>query len=423
MCQRAVGACGASFVAINKHWRDPNVTITFVITRGDSLGGAHTHVLDLATAFIARGHQVTVLLGGEGEVTRELENRSIPFRSLRYLARPIHPLKDLLAIFELWRALVEISPDIVAAHTAKAGLVARCAAALARIPVVFTPHGWAITDRISARQGRLFRTIERLAGRLSARLINVCEYERTLAREFHIAEDAKLAMVHNGIPDIPAEFLAHPQCQPAKLITVARFESPKDYSTLLLALSMLKDHQWTIDLVGDGPLQPEIRRMAQALGLEHRLRFLGARSDVAGLLAQAHIFVLSTRSEALPYAVLEAMRAGLPVVASNVGGISEAVVDGQTGLVAPPKDATALASHLERLITGPELRTDMGCAARTRVLELFTLDKMLEKTIDIYSDVIAQYQTRPALGHRRVLGNRRRVLPIGIRRYGSHPQQ
>jgi glycosyltransferase involved in cell wall biosynthesis len=382
------------------------VTITFVITRGDSLGGAHTHVLDLATAFLARGHKVTVLLGGQGEVTRELETRGIPFRSLRHLAKPIHPVKDLLATFELWKALVEISPDLVAAHTAKAGLVARCAAALARIPVVFTPHGWAISDRISARQGRIFRTIERLAGRLSARLINVCEYERTLAREFRIAEDAKLVVVHNGIPDIPSEFLAHPECQPARLITVARFESPKDYSTLLLALSMLKDHQWTIDLVGDGPLQPEIRRMAQAMGLEHRLRFLGARNDVPGLLAQAHVFVLSTRSEALPYSVLEAMRAGLPVVASNVGGISEAVADGQTGLVVPPNDATALARHLGRLIASPELRAQMGGAARTRVLELFTLDKMLEQTFDIYSDVVAQYQTRPALSYRRVLAGR-----------------
>jgi glycosyltransferase involved in cell wall biosynthesis len=372
------------------------VKIAFVITRADSLGGAHTHLLDIATALVARSHKVVVLLGGEGEVTRELQTKRIPFRALHRLAKPINPAKDLLAVLEIWKSLRDFRPDLVAAHTAKAGLLARCAGALARIPVVFTPHGWAITDRISARQGRLFRILERLAGCLSARIINVCEYERALARECKIAPEAKLATVLNGIPNISAEFLAEADRQPCKLIMVARFESPKDHSTLLLALSMLKDLPWMIDLVGDGPLEPEVRRMARELGLDDRLRFLGARSDVAGLLAQAQVFVLSSRSEALPYAVLEAMRAGLPVIASDVGGICEAVADGETGLLASPKDADGLARHLRGLIASSELRMKLGRAGRRRVLELFTLDKMLEKTFEIYREVIAQSQAHPA---------------------------
>src|SRR5207253_2814927 len=153
------------------------------------------------------------------------------------------------------------------------------------------------------RQGRLFRTLEQIGGLLSARIINVCRYEFDLAVRHGIASGSKLAMVHNGIADICSELIAEPDRHPPTLITVARFEEPKDHRTLLQALCLLKDEPWTMRLIGDGPLEPEIRRMTADLGLEDRLTFLGARSDVAALLAKAQLFVLSSRFEAFPYSI------------------------------------------------------------------------------------------------------------------------
>jgi glycosyltransferase involved in cell wall biosynthesis len=269
-------------------------------------------------------------------------------------------------------------------------MLARWAAALAGVPAVFTPHGWAISDRISPRQGRIFKIFERAAGRISARIINVCEYERLLAVQHRIAPDAKLAVVHNGICDVPNHLWACPEIQPPKLITVARFEEPKDFGTLFAALAQLKNEAWTIDLAGDGPLQAAMRRSAAELGILERLRFLGARNDVDSLLAQAQVFVLSTRSEAFPYTILEAMRAGLPIVSSNVGGISEAAENGKTGFLFTAKNVSQLRDALHRLILDPQLRKTMGAAGRRRFSEHFTIDKMVNQTLQIYREVIAE---------------------------------
>ena len=392
--------------------RNRHMKIAYVVTRADSVGGAQVHVLDLAAVLRSQGHDATVLLGGDGPVTNELERRGIPYCSIPHLAKPLNPSADCRAALEIWKALRSLRPDLVAAHTAKAGMLARWAAVMAGVPAVFTPHGWAISDRISTRQGRIFRMLERFSGRVSARIINVCEYERRLALQYKIASDVKLAVVHNGIPDISAELLARTDREPPRLVTIARFEEPKDHRTLLLALSRLMEYEWTIDLIGDGPLQPAIERKAAELGLSHRMKFLGACRNVAPLLAGAQLFVLSTRSEAFPYTVLEAMRAGLPVVSSDVGGIREAVTDGQTGMLVPARDPSALCECLQQLISNPRLRAIMGGAARRRFLEQFTLDKMVTKTIQIYQEVLSESRI---VAPRTTASRRNRQIEIAIR--------
>ena len=150
--------------------------IAFVITRGDDIGGAQVHVRDLAGAFMAQGHAAAVLAGGPGKFCSGLASRGIPCFTIRRLACPIAPVEDLLALLEIIRTLREFKPDIVSAHTAKAGLLGRIAAAVLGLPAVFTPHGWAITDRISPRQGKVFRRVEALGSLVSSRIINVCEF-------------------------------------------------------------------------------------------------------------------------------------------------------------------------------------------------------------------------------------------------------
>src|SRR5579884_15061 len=113
--------------------------IAFVLTRADAIGGATVHVRDLAHGLQRRGHRVIVLIGGRGEVSEDLARRDIDFRPLRWLTRPIHPLKDLLAVSELKSVLLSIKPDLVCTHTAKAGLIGRLASAWAGIPVLYTP--------------------------------------------------------------------------------------------------------------------------------------------------------------------------------------------------------------------------------------------------------------------------------------------
>ena len=362
--------------------------IAYVITRGDDIGGAQVHVRDLAVGLRRRGHDITVLAGGRGKFFEELSARGIAHRSIRNLVMPIAPAKDVLATVEIMRALHKIQPDVVATHSAKAGLLGRIAAAALGLPVTFTPHGWSIGDRISARKGKVFRRIESMASTISSRIINVCDYEVDLALQSRVARSHKLAMVYNGLPSLEDNLRADVSKDPPRLVMVARMAEPKDHPTLFRSLAGLQHLAWKLDLVGDGPLEARLRAQALQLGIADRINFLGFCDDAASHLAAAQVFVLASRSEAFPYSILEGMRAGLPIVATRVGGIPEAVVDGQTGLLAQPGNVEELQQQLARVIGDAALRKRLGDTSRLRFEEHFTFEKMLLNTLNVYQEIV-----------------------------------
>lgn len=359
--------------------------IAYVITRADAVGGASVHVRDLAGATLRRGHDVRVFLGGEGPVTDQLRAAGAPYHSLRFLQRAIHPWNDLWAFFELKRALAAFAPDLVSTHTAKAGWLGRAACAQLGLPVIYTPHGWAIGDRISARQGKVYGAAERIASRWARAIVCVSEAERELALAAHVADPKKLHVVHNGVHDVPPELRADPAARPPRIAVVARLEPPKDHTTLLAALARLRGVEWELDLIGGGPLEPAARAQAEALGLSGRIHWLGYLPDPAPVLARASLFALCSRSEGFPRSVLEAMRAGLPVAASDVGGVREAVTHGETGLLVPPGDVDAFTEAVGKLLADAALRKHLGRAGRQYYERSFTFDRMLESTLTIYA--------------------------------------
>ncbi len=367
--------------------------IAFLITRGDAVGGATVHVRDMARHLAQSGGQATVLVGAakagqpSGAVD-EFARNGIPYRSIAHLGRRIDPVQDFLAIREIVRALREIGPDIVSTHTAKAGWLGRVAGRIAGVPALFTPHGWAISDRISRTSGRAFTIAERLAAPLATIIVNVCEAERKIAEQHRIAPSAKLAVIHNGVRDVPRSLWADPVRQPPRLAMVARFEEPKDHTTLLHALAGLQSSEWELELIGGGPNENATRCLAERLGLGRRILFAGQAANVAERLAQSQVFILASRSEGFPRSILEAMRAGLPVVASDVGGVAEAVRHAETGFVVPRNDVPALTEALRRLIVDPDLRGRMGQAGRRRYESNFTFEHMSAKTMALYEQVL-----------------------------------
>jgi len=364
-----------------------SMNIVFVITRADAIGGATVHVRDLSAALISSGHRATVVVGGTGAVTRELESARIPFVSLRHLRRSISPLQDVLAVREMAGAVQRIHPDLVSAHTAKAGCIARLACARMDVPVLYTPHGWTIGDRISRVQGLAYRQIERRTAPLSAAIVNVSEYERRLAIEHRIGNPELHRMIHNGMPDIAAGLRADPRVEPCRIVMVARFEEPKDHATLLQALAGLRHLPWQLELVGDGPRETGIRDLAESLRLSGRVHFRGAVRSAAAALAEAQIFVLSSRSEGFPRSILEAMRAGLPVIASNVGGVAEAVRNERNGYLVPPQSMASMRQALESLINNPFRRAAFGAVGRRDYEEKFTFGRMFAETLTVYAQV------------------------------------
>jgi glycosyltransferase involved in cell wall biosynthesis len=204
-----------------------------------------------------------------------------------------------------------------------------------------------------------------------------------------LVEEKRVVTVHNGMPDVPPTLRANPGQSPARLVTVARYEPQKDHGTLLRALGGLQDQPWELDLIGDGPLRGQMERLARELGLQGRVHFLGQRKDVGQLLARAQVSLLVSNWEGLPLSILEAMRAGLPVVATSVGGVSETIRDQETGYLIARGDVEGLREGVRRLLTDPDLRIRMGAAGRRHYEQHFTLDQMVRKTLAVYQEALA----------------------------------
>lgn len=358
--------------------------IAYVITRSDSIGGAHVHVADLATEMQKRGLAVHVFVGGNGPFCNMLASRKIAYTSVPNMVRQIDPLQDTRAYFQLKRMLGEFNPDLVHVHSSKAGVLGRLACRSLKIPCVFTAHGWAFTEGISSRKKTLYKHIERRLAPLAHTIITVSEYDRDLALANKVGRPGQLATVINGVRDTALSKTPRQAGAPARLIMVARFDEQKDHATLIKALSTLNTQNWQLELIGDGPLKAGAMQQAKEAGLEHKIHFAGSRNDVPARLAAADIFVLSSHWEGLPLSILEAMAAGLPIVASHVGGVSETIIDGETGYLARRSDARDLAAKLEALIQDPDLRSRLGARARELYEEKFGLEQMVAKTHDVY---------------------------------------
>lgn len=362
--------------------------VAFVITRGDSLGGASVHVRDLGRLLVSSGHEVKVFIGRPGPVVDALIEAGVPHHSLRHLRREVSPAGDLRALWELRQALRRFRPDIVSTHTSKAGALGRLAGWSLGLPVVYTPHCWSFVDGFP--NARLYLWIERLIRPFGRRIIAVSENERAEGLRRRIADAAHLVTVHNGMPDVRPEFRAIPARRAPRLVMVGRCEAQKDHPTLVRALAGLKQLDWTIDFVGDGPQRELVERQVEAAGLADRVRFLGYRTDVATVLRDAQIFVLATNWESFPRSIIEAMRAGLPVVATNVGGTAESVHHGFTGYLVRRNDAFELAARLRELISDPALRTTLGAAGRRRYEKHFTIERMATNTLRVWERVLAR---------------------------------
>ena len=356
--------------------------ILYLVTLAER-GGAQVHMADLLRGFSGT-YEVGLGTGTDGYLCDVARDLNVPQFRLRHLVHPIDPYRDTRAVLELLRILRTWKPDLIHAHTSKAGMVARVAARLRGTPTVFTAHTWSFSACFSWKQRRVSLLLERLAGSWNCPIIAVSEANRDLASRHRITHPDKLITVWNGIPDTVHR--ANPGAGSCpRIVMVARFVSQKDQSLLLEALSGIH-REFQLDFVGDGPLRPEAEAQARKLG--HRVNFLGERSDVAEILGAAQILVLATKWEGLPLSVLEGMRAGLPVIASDVGGVAEAVSDGDNGFLVPTGDCGRLRQRLEQMLSDADLRIRMGLQGRRRYEEDFTLQKMLERTAAVYHSML-----------------------------------
>lgn len=345
------------------------------------IGGAQTYLAQLLPA-LTDELDVTVAAWGPGPLREAAEAAGARYVPLRHVRRPISPLQDLLGLFELIALCRRLRPQIVHANSSKAGILARLAAWIVRVPSrIFTAHGWAFAA-YSGSTSRGYLWADRALRRLTTATICVAENELRIGVAAGTCDPERTVVIHNAV-DVQAALRAQPDEGEVLVVSVGRLKYPKDMRTLLEAAAQVPG-TWTLEIVGDGPEREALESLTS-----ERLRLVGERGDVPALLAGASVFVLSSRSEGLPISVIEAMAAGLPVVASDVGGLRELVENGVTGILVPPGDAGALGDALGRLVGDPQLRRAMGDASRARAEALFDLPAFRQAHLDLYRRELA----------------------------------
>lgn len=363
--------------------------IAYLVTRSDTIGGSHIHVRDMAIALNQEGIEAQVFMGGNGPIADHFRSYGLNPVSIDNLTRNISPYNDFKAYYQIIKELDKFKPDLVSAHSSKAGFLGRLAAHKLQIPVLFTAHGWSFTTGKKRIYRWLYRHLENYAAKRTNIIITVSDYDKQLAyQHLNISADSVIT-IHNGMPELE-DYLPKKQVSDSivHIAKIARFDHQKDHIELLNALHKLENFH--LHLVGDGPLMDMVKEHAQQLNLLDQITFYGRLDSVEEILQKCHFFVLISNWEGFPRSTLEAMRASLPVIVSDVGGAAEAVEEGETGFVVKKGDFETLQDRLSILIQDSEKRKKMGEAARLKYEKEFTFQTMYEKTKKLYMKILEE---------------------------------
>ena len=376
--------------------------IAHVITRLD-LGGAQENTLYCVRHHARSRFDVELIAGAGGELDSEAGR--IPEARVQlapYLRHEIAPAADVLALLRLVRHFSKARVDLVHTHSSKAGLLGRLAARLAGVPaVVHTVHGWSFNRTQPSAVQTAFVGLERAVAPLADRLVVVSEHDAREGRSRHIGRPDQYTLVRSGI-DAAAYGVA-----PADRESVRRSLGIEPHHVLVGTLACLKPQKAPLDFVraaaaarthhpelrfvvaGDGPLREAASREIAELGLAGIVQLLGWRRDVAALLGAMDVFLLTSRFEGLPRAVLQAMAAGVPVVATAVNGTPEAVRDRASGLLVPPEAPERAAEAVIELVRDPGLRARCIAGGRAALGDGFDIRRMVHRLEEIYISLLS----------------------------------
>ena len=356
-------------------------------------GGTRRHLRDLTLRLLARGWRVTLAVSCGRDP--DFAERDIPlFRSagadvrIVPMTRGISPLHDIKSFRALLSLMREVRPGVVHAHSSKAGFLGRAAAHFARIPALYTPHGFAFEMDVKTARCFFYRQLERLAAKWTAGLVAVCDSEARAARG--LSPTLKIATIHNGInaPSCAAEKAA---AQPKRYdaVFIGRLCRQKAPEVFLAACERLLEKRRAAKFAVMTAWNPQEAVITIPDSLRDSLDVLpgGASDATERLLRSARLIAMPSRWEGFPYLILEAMAAGTPIVASDVGGVSEAARDEIEALLVPPDNPAALAESMGRILSDSALASRLATNATGRI-KSFTIDKMVDGIASAYSEAI-----------------------------------
>jgi len=387
------------------------IKIIHIITRLDKGGSAENTLLTVMGLDKER-YDVLLVKGlsfesnmAEDEVRAvekdlaEAEREGVRIITIPDLVRRIHPFYDLKAFFALIKMLRHERPDIVHTHTSKAGILGRWAAFLTGIPVIIhTPHGHVFWGYSGRRKTSFYIMLEKITARITDKIVALTQQEKRDHLHFCIASEDKFSVVHSGINldrfsrmSVDSAAMKRRFGIPeGNLVvgTTSRLTHVKGHKYLIEAAGKIVDVRpdTTFVFLGDGELLDELKNMASRLGIEENVKFLGWRQDVAEVVSTFDIFVLPSLNEGMGRVLVEAMALGKPIVANDIGGIPDLVVDGENGYLVPVGDVETLAARIRRLLDDPGKREEMGNTGQRYALK-YSSEEMMKKIDRLYLEL------------------------------------
>lgn len=387
------------------------IAVVRVITRLN-IGGPSIQATRLS-ALDRDGFDTTLIHGRLGAGEGDMSYLIAPGSRAIYvdtLARPLSPLNDLRAAMRLLRELRHARPEIVHTHMAKAGMLGRLAAAVynatrgrrPRALVIHTYHGHVLEGYFSPFMTRVFIGIERLMARLSDAIVAISPaIERDLQEQFRIGRRDQYRVIPLGFDLTP--FAAINDATRVRARRDLNLPADADVVCTVGRLTAIKQHRLFLETVahaakvrpnlvaliaGDGELRVDLERRATALGIADRVRFLGWRRDLVTIYAASDVFLLTSRNEGTPVALIEAMASGIPGVSTDVGGVKDVIVSADTGTRVGDHSGDALAAQVTRYLADPDMRRQSGTRARAVVLDRFSLDRLVHDVGTLYRDLL-----------------------------------
>ncbi len=358
-------------------------------------GGAEEQVLQLACEFQARGWKTLVVsLLPPGTMPPGFSERNIPVAHLG-MRRGV---ADPRGLFRLARLIRSFRPDVVHSHMVHANIIARAARLIAPFPVlVCTLHNLTMAGE-EHDYTAFFEVVHRFTDGLADRTTAICHAAADYCIRRRAVPASKMMVVPNGIDC--RRFFANPEARRRVRtemgidndfvwLAAGRLELQKAYPTMLRAFAKLAGGPSTLLICGVGTLRDSLIAMAAELGIGSRVRFLGLRKDIPDLMSAADAFVLSSDMEGLPLVLLQACAAALPIVATNVSGNTEVVIEGVNGYMTPPGEPDAFAAAMARMAAlSPSDRAALGRAGLKRVREMFEVEPVVDRWVQLFDELL-----------------------------------
>ena len=358
--------------------------ILYIVTKSD-LGGVTKYLLEIVT-HLPQDYEPFFIMSNDGYFSEELKKLGLE-KNIFFvpMTNSIFDIaQHIKSNLETLRIIYKIKPDVIHCNSTTGGIVGRICGALTYTPVIFTSHGWAFTDGISKGKQIFYKILETLLTCITKKIICVSEYDRQIALKVIPFFKSKLITIHNGISDISDEFKKKEFSKDRlKIVMISRFCPQKDPYTLINAVNQLNKEGLNIelDMFGYGEELDRVLSMIKQTNCSN-IKYKGEISDVTSILKDYDVYALISNWEGLPIGIIEAMRAGLPILVSDVGGNAECV--NNNGYLVKRHDVNDCKEKIKRIIS-PEIDLKMlGRKSRKLYEEEFIINKFIMETLKQY---------------------------------------